>query len=269
MKIIFLLTLTYLFCILLIFVFQRKIIYFPQVLTLDQQIELAASQELKLWPNEKQYLGLVSKTERLESKGTIIVFHGNAGSAINRSYYINALENLGYRVILAEYLGYGAKPGKPTEITLLEEADKIVTQAVNDFGLPLFLMGESLGSGVVSGLIKSTNHSITGIALIMPFDSLANVAHHHYWFFLAKWLVQDRFNNMTALQNYHGNSAVIMAAKDQIIPNQHTLKLFHTLPDPKKLWTFPSAGHNTLPLAPNEPWWKEVMSFIAEQDNLQ
>ncbi len=252
----------YFLCLLIIFIFQRKMIYYPQVISLPQQKELANNLQLKLWPSENDYLGLISGKNLPQNKGTIIVFHGNAGSANNRLYYIDALENSGYRVILAEYPGYGARKGKPSEQTLLTDAHKTVSKAIKDFGLPVFLWGESLGSGVVSSLVQSQQFPIEGIALISPFDNLANIAHHHYWFFLAKWLILDRFDNIKGLQNYTGNAAVIMAEKDEIIPNQYTLKLFEWLPGAKKIWKFPNAGHNTLPLSPEQPWWKEVMSFI-------
>ena len=32
----------------------------------------------------------------------MVVFHGNAGNARDRHYYITALESRGYRVVLAE-----------------------------------------------------------------------------------------------------------------------------------------------------------------------
>ena len=233
-------------------------------MSIDQQKELAASLQLKLWPTDDNFLGLISDRDLPKNKGTVIVFHGNAGSANNRLYYIDALENLGYRVVLAEYPGYGAINGKPSEQALLADASKTVSGAIKDFGLPLFLWGESLGSGVVSGVIQSQQFPVKGIALITPYDSLAKVAHHHYWFFLAKWLILDRFDNIKGLQHYTANAAVIMAKKDEIIPNQHTLNLYDSLSGPKKIWTFPDAGHNTLPLAPEQPWWKEVMSFLDQ-----
>lgn len=255
----------YFLCLLIIFLFQRKMIYYPQVISLAQQKELANSLQLKLWPTQDNYLGLISNQDLPQNKGTIIVFHGNAGSANNRLYYIDALENSGYRVILAEYPGYGARKGKLSEQALLIDAHKIASRAIKDFGLPLFLWGESLGSGVVSGLVRSQRFPVQGITLIAPYDNLANIAHHHYWFFLAKWLILDQFDNIKGLQHYTGNVAVIMAKKDEVIPNQYTLKLFESLPNTKKMWEFPDAGHNTLPLSPEEPWWQEVMTFIDNQ----
>jgi hypothetical protein len=106
---------------------------------------------------------------------------------------------------------------------------------------------------------------VKGIVLVAPFDSLANVAQHHYWFFLAKWLIRDEFNSIKNLQNYQGSIAFLLAEDDQIIPNKYSLNLFDSLHQRKRLWTFKDAGHNSLPLAPELTWWQEVMQFVAGQ----
>jgi uncharacterized protein len=206
---------------------------------------------------------LTSKSTKTAGKGTIIVFHGNAGSAINRIYYLQALEKLGYRVILAEYPGYGARKGSPSETSMVADGVETLKQALNDFGDPVFLWGESLGSGVVGGIIQTSKIQIKGIVLVAPFDSLSNVAQHYYWFFLAKWLIRDEFNNIKNLQNYPGSIAILLAEEDKIIPDKYSLNLFHSLHHRKRIWTFKDAGHNSLPLAPELPWWQEVIQFVA------
>ncbi|TAK60635.1 MAG: alpha/beta hydrolase [Methylobacter sp.] len=256
--------LTYFLLLLIVFLFQRKMIYFPNTYSLDHQQLLADQAGLKLWPSTDNYLGLISKTPQTVSKGTVIVFHGNAGSATNRTYYLAPLEKLGYRVILAEYPGYGARKGAPSEQTLISNGIQTATQALNDFGGPIFLWGESLGSGVVGGIVQSGQIPVKGIVLVTPFSSLADVAQHHYWFFLAKWLIRDKFDNIKNLQNYSGNTAVLLAEQDEIIPNKYSLKLFESLPHKKKLWAFKDAGHNTLPLYQDLPWWQEVMQFVND-----
>ena len=262
------LLLYYLLFLLILFIFQRKLIYFPEKHSLNRQQELAEQLNLKLWPSIDNYLGLISKPTKTAYKGTIIVFHGNAGSAINRSYYLQALEKLDYRVILAEYPGYGARKGSPSETTLIANGVETLEQALNDFGDPVFLWGESLGSGVVGGIMQIRHNQVKGIVLVTPFDSLANVAQHHYWFFLAKWLTRDEFNNIENLQNYSGSTAILLADEDEIIPNQYSLNLFDSLQHRKRLWTFKDAGHNSLPLAQELPWWKEVMQFVAGQNGV-
>jgi uncharacterized protein len=255
--------LSYLLLLLILFLLQRKLIYFPEQHSLIRQQELAEQVNLKLWPSTDNYLGLMSKSTKAAYKGTIIVFHGNAGSAINRIYYLQALEKLGYRVILAEYPGYGARKGSPSETSMVANGVETLKQSLNDFGDPVFLWGESLGSGVVSGIIQTSKIQIKGIVLVAPFDSLSNVAQHYYWFFLAKWLIRDEFNNIKNLQNYPGSIAILLAEEDEIIPDKYSLNLFHSLHHRKRIWTFKDAGHNSLPLAPELPWWQEVMQFFA------
>ncbi|MGJ0429533.1 alpha/beta hydrolase [Methylobacter sp.] len=258
------LILLYLLLLLIVFLFQRKLIYLPSQLEPERQQELAQRLNLKLWPTNDDYLGLISQTPSVADKGTIVVFHGNAGSAINRIYYSQALEKLGYRVILAEYPGYGARAGDPSETVLVSNGIATVKQALHDFGGPIFLWGESLGGGVVSGILASGQVPVKGIVLVAPFDSLANVAHHHYRFLLAKWLLRDRFDNVENLRHYTGNTAVVLAEADEIIPVKYGKNLFDSLQHRKKLWRFENASHNNLPLAPGLPWWQEVMQFVSD-----
>jgi hypothetical protein len=255
--------LTYLLFLLIVFLFQRKMIYFPDTYSIEEQQQYADQANLKLWPSTGDYRGLIPKTSQTTSKGTVIVFHGNAGSATDRTYYLDALEKLGYRVILAEYPGYAARSGELSERALVDDGIQTAKQALNDFGEPVFLWGESLGGGVVSGIIQSGQVPVKGIVLVTPFSSMADVAQHHYWFLLAKWLIRDKFDNIKNLQNYRGNTAVLIAEKDEIIPAKYSLKLFESLHPHKKLWTFKGAGHNTLPLAEGLPWWQEVMQFVS------
>jgi dipeptidyl aminopeptidase/acylaminoacyl peptidase len=40
------------------------------------------------------------------------------------------------------------------------------------------------------------------------------------------------------------------------------MALFDALSEPKKLWRFENANHNSLPLEHWHLWWREVMHFI-------
>ncbi|MGR8933131.1 MAG: alpha/beta hydrolase [Gammaproteobacteria bacterium] len=256
------LLITYLLILLAVFLLQRKLIYYPDRYTAEQQTELMARFNLRPWPSALNVRGMMSSTPLENAKGTVLVFHGNAGTAPYRHYYIEALQRLGYRVILAEYPGYGARSGSPSEHALIEDGIESALLVREQFKAPLFLCGESLGSGVIAGVIKSEQVTVKGLLLISPFASLGRVAQHHYWFFLGKLLTRDKFDNIENLRGYRGNVAVTLAEEDEIIPNQHTLILFKSLPTRKKLWKFEHAGHNNLPLEAWQPWWREAMQFI-------
>jgi alpha-beta hydrolase superfamily lysophospholipase len=244
-------------------------IYFPDTYSVEEQQLLADQANLKLWPSTDDYRGLIAQTSQTTGKGTVIVFHGNAGSATDRTYYLDALEKLGYRVVLAEYPGYAARNGAPSEQALIADGIQTAKQALNDFGGPIFLWGESLGSGVACGIVNSGQVPVKGIVLVTPFSSMAAVAQHHYWFFLAKWLIRDKFDNIKYLHNYLGNTAILLAEQDEVIPNTNSLTLFESLPHrKKKLWMFKNAGHNTLPLSQELPWWQEVTQFVNGQNEV-
>ena len=253
----------YLIVVSAMYFLQDYFIYYPEK-TDPQFIEqAAASRDLQLWPqNVKSYRGFVSPGASQKSLGTILVFHGNAGNALDRTYYAGALNRLGYRVILAEYPSYGSRPGKTGEKEITADAVESIRLASMEFGRPFYLLGESLGCGVVGAAVAKSKMPIDGVALITPWDSIINVARDKYWFLPVKWMLKDRYDNVANLANYRGPVAVVMAGQDEIIPNRLTRRLYDALPQPKRLWAFPNAGHNSWPSGPHESWWGEMMDFL-------
>ena len=256
--------LVYAAVVLLAYLFQSRMIYLPTRMSPDPLRNSARLNGLKLWPqNTQEYLGLVPENPSKAEKGTVVVFHGNAGCALHREYYLPPLERLGFRVILVEYPGYGARGGKPGEKTFVAAGREIVQEALQEFSRPLYLWGESLGCGVACAVASGPEFKIDGIVLLTPFDSLPATAQDHYWFLTARWLVRDRYDNIRNLASYAGPVAVLMAEKDEVIPNRRTRALFENIRSEKRLWTFESAGHNSWMADPDLDWWAEVMDFIS------
>jgi len=61
---------------------------------------------------------------------------------------------------------------------------------------------------------------------------------HHIGFFLARWLLLDKFDNVPKLRDFQGHIAVLLAEQDEVIPNRRTIALFDVLSERKKLWRF-------------------------------
>jgi alpha-beta hydrolase superfamily lysophospholipase len=245
------------------YLLQDFFIYHPERSDPQTIAQVANSNNLRLWPDMVDtYRGFVSEGNSKQTRGTILVFHGNAGKALDRIYYATALNRLDYRVVLAEYPGYGSRPGKVGEKPFTTDALETIRQVRKDFGGPIFLLGESLGCGVVCAAVAKTDVSIDGVALITPWDTLPNLAQALYWFLPARWIVKDRYDNVANLASYRGPVAVILAGQDEIIPNRLTRRLYEALPDPKRLWEFPQAGHNSWPSGSQETWWRQMMKFL-------
>jgi len=245
-----------------VYIWQRRLLYLPDVYKpSDRDVQ---SVGLRFWPaSDATYRGFTSAAVSDNAKGTVIVFHGNAGAAMHRSYYVRALERLGYRIVLAEYPGYGGRPGSPSEKALVSDARETVQLAYENFGGPLFLWGESLGGGVVAGVVTEPPAPVAAVILLTPWDTLPKLAQTLYWYLPARWLVRDQYDNIRNLQSFKRRVALLMAERDDIIPARHSRRLYDSLSESKRLWVFKGAGHNSWPTNPAETWWREVMDFVA------
>lgn len=244
-----------------VFLGQRRLLYLPTAAPPDpSQIAIRG---LAPWPDDTDYRGLVSRQDQAP-RGTVIVFHGNAGAAIDRSYYLRALMPLGHRVLLAEYPGYGGRPGKPGECVLVDDARRTVRLARQAFGAPLYVWGESLGAGVIAAAVAADPElPIDGLVLLTPWASLADLAQSIYWFLPARWLLLDRYDNAANLAGFSGRKAVLIAERDEVIPPRHSRRLYELLPAEKKRWLFAGAGHNSWPVTAGQSWWREVSDYLS------
>ena len=253
----------YLTLTLILFFGQRKLLYVPS--TNFPPEEAVKAKGLEYWlDRDDNYRGLIAQQPENNTKGTIIVFHGNADTALGRSYYTDALGKLGYRVLLAEYPGYGGREGKPSESVLVNDARETIELVRQKYGDPIYIWGESLGSGVTSSTVADLDLPVAGIVLITPWDSLPNLAQNTYTFLPVRWIVLDKFDNVKNLKSFKGNIAILIAGKDTIVPAKLGDNLYRSLPDnSKKLWYFADAGHNNWIDYLDSSWWQEVMDFLA------
>jgi pimeloyl-ACP methyl ester carboxylesterase len=244
------------------FVFQRKMLYLPFGNHLSEG--QAIQQGLQHWPSYENYRGYISQSDMVDSVGTVIVFHGNAGAAYHRRFYVDALTKHNLRVILAEYPGYAGREGSPGEDLLVKDALETISLVYQKYGGPIILWGESLGGGVISGAISKTDTPIAGVVMFTPWDSLPSLAQTHYWYLPAKWLVLDRYNSVENLREYKGKVAVLLAGEDEVIPIKHGKRLYESIAAEKKLWTFEGERHNEVSIGAHLQWWQEVVGFLSK-----
>jgi uncharacterized protein len=247
-----------------IFDLQYKLLYYPSSFVPSK--ESLSHDNLQSWPSEAHdYRGYISDTGKSKAIGTVIVFHGNAGTAADRAYYVNALRPLSYRVLLAEYPKYGGRSGELGEASFINDARETIQLAFKQYGSPIYLLGESLGCGVVAAAVKDMQVPIDGIILITSWDSLRSVAQKMLPIFPVSWFLKDSYDNIGNLKSYNGKIAIIGAERDDIIPIGHANNLFEALPGNKKKWVIQGAGHNDWPMFVDKQWWQDVMGFVSGQ----
>jgi pimeloyl-ACP methyl ester carboxylesterase len=244
---------------------QRRLLYFPD--RSDRASAEARARRLGLEPWTSAGGELLGWRLRSRgARGRLVVFHGNAGSALDRTYVAAALAQaspaLPLDVYLAEYPGYGPRPGEPSEPALLAAAREALAEARREGTGPLLVAGESLGSAVAALAAAADPRQVDGVALVTPLASLPAVARRHYPLVPAA-LVRDTWRTDLALGRYRGPVAFVIAGRDEIVFADLGVALHDAYPGPKAMWVDPGATHNAVDWRPGLARWRELVEFLA------
>jgi hypothetical protein len=262
--------LAYLFVLLAMLAFQDRLIYFPTREEEPALVDLA--QRLGLEPWREAGGGIIGwKTARPKglppAANRLVVFHGNAGCAVVRSYFSEGFDALDggalWQVYLFEYPGFGARPGTPGKKTIAAAAEAAWRQLQAEDSRPVYVLGESIGSGPACW---STRFSPPprGLCLVTPFRSIREVAAFHYPWLPTRWLLRDQWDNAAALAGFRGPVAVTLAGEDEVIPSAQGRALYDGFAGPKRLWEVPGVGHNDLDDFRDSPRWRELSDFLLK-----
>ncbi|RLJ68462.1 alpha/beta hydrolase [Sulfurisoma sediminicola] len=241
--------------------FQDRLLYFPDTPPLATVLAEARRDGLAPWPATGDYRGLLREPAG-PARATLVLFHGNAGHAGHRAWYAETLARLGLRVILAEYPGYGPRPGRLGETALVADAAQTVALARQHYPGPLLVGGESLGAGVAAAAVAQIPTGTAGLLLVTPWDRLENVARFHYPWAPVGWLLRDRYDSIANLARYDGRVLVAVAERDSIVPARFGTALHAALKEPKRLVAIPGADHNDWPDRVDAAWWRDAIDFL-------
>jgi len=255
----------YVLICLLAFVFQRRLIYFPTVISERVAEQVGTKEGFSAWRDNADHIVGWKTTTKSNSTATVLIVHGNAGSALNRGYIAQPIADAGsYNVHVLEYPGYGARLGTPSLASFLAAAEGVM--AMLDRNRPIYVVSESIGTGVAAHLAKKFPDEVSGLLMFAPYDNLASVAQSQMPMLPAYFLLKDRFKPAEWLNAYRGPIKIVVAENDEIIPVKFGRKLFDDYAGPKELLTVPGAGHNDV-AAQSADWWKSVFSFWEKHSN--
>jgi uncharacterized protein len=265
-----------------VYALQGNLLYIktPEPLADTQANAQAAS--MRLWPTPQAYTALLAEPKLDPAapqaiRGTVIVFHGNAGTAGQRAHYAQFFGRCALRTLLVEYPGYGARPaGELRQAALAREGAQIILAAKAQFSAqreaPLYVLGESLGAGVAAQAIaraeSHTPNTVQAAVLVTPWDSLASPAQARFWFLPVRLLLKDSYDSVAALQNYRQRLIVVRASADELIPAHATARLFAQFSGPKRLIEVPG-GHVSWLENTDAAWWQGLCNDLSGAQPVQ
>lgn len=261
------LTALYVLLLVVIYLFQRKLQYFPDSSIVPtpagnefrglETIELDTPDGVRLaswyWPGSLPT--------------TLVIFHGNAGHRGHRLEWLADLHRLGYGTFILDYRGYGGSEGSPTEQGLYLDAETAIRWLKANTKTQLVYFGESLGCGVA----VETASRIPPETLILQsgFASAGDVAQHAYPFLPARWLLSDRYDSLSKMQKIHCPVLVIHGDQDSVIPMRFGKALFDSANEPKEWSPIVGANHNDLQWVGGKEYLKSIDGFLRQHLTLK
>lgn len=235
-----------------IYVFQRRLMYNPNMHVNTPHRDKSPELE-KVTIQTKDGLKLISyykapkTTEDGELYPTVLYMHGNTGPATDAAHKLIPVAEAGYGILLLEYRGYGSNAGKPTEKGLIADAEAALHHIHLKQGkqAKVIYYGMSMGTGVANGLAEIRPPA--GLIQECGFTSMADAAQIHYPIFPVKHLVKDSFDSEKRISSLNSPLLVLHGEKDRTVPVEQGKKIFETASSTDKtLKLYPQAGHVNL-----------------------
>jgi fermentation-respiration switch protein FrsA (DUF1100 family) len=228
---------------------QRKLIYFPEGGPLPSPDALVpGAREVSFETEDGLRLGawfVPAAGVSGDSAPVVLVAPGNAGNRTARVPLAAALAARGIAVLLVDYRGYGGNPGSPDEAGLGRDVHAARRYLTEELGVPpsrLFYFGESLGTGVVTGLAMT--HPPAGLVLRSPFTDLAAVGKVHYPHLPVGALLKDRFPVAERIASIRVPTVVVYGTADSIVPADQSREVARRAAGPVRLVEVPGGDHN-------------------------
>ena len=73
--------------------FQRRLIYYPSVLTREQVDQMAQAAGLERWTNSAgQFIGLKRRSPKQPAEGSVMIMNGNGSTAVGSGHYADEIQ---------------------------------------------------------------------------------------------------------------------------------------------------------------------------------
>jgi len=208
--------------------------------------------------------------------GVLVAFHGNADLATWQIPWAQeAAAGTGWRVVLAEYRGYGGLPGVPDYLGVRRDSraawDYVSEHLAAASGLAA-IFGHSLGSAVAvelaADLADETPMTTPAVLLLQsPFTSardMVRIVSTRPVQLLWSLITRVHYDTRTRLARLNTPVWIAHGVRDWLIPVAMGRELHRTARRPGRLLLVNDAGHNDVDERGGEAYWRWLSDALAE-----
>ena len=254
----------YALMILFVFLYQPRLVYFPQV-----ERELSATPRAAGLDYEDVTLTTADNVKlhgwwvpSRNARGTILLMHGNAGNISHRLGYLTMFNRLGYSVLLFDYRGYGKSGGHPDEEGTYRDAEAAwlhLAATRNVAPRDIVMVAESLGGGVATWL--ALKYPPRALVLASTFRSVPDLGAQIYPWLPVRLLARITYDNLGRIAKVDAPVLIAHSRDDDVIPFAHGEALFAAAREPKQMLVL-AGGHNDGFLFTRDAWIAAVGAFL-------
>ncbi len=233
---------------LLLFLFQGRLLYYPNlpsraIVGTPERIGLAY-EPVEIVTDDGIRLDGWFVPATTEPRGALLFFHGNAGNISHRLDSLRIFHDLGLAVLIFDYRGYGRSDGWVSERGTYLDAAAAWRYLTEQRRIPedeIVFFGRSLGAAIAAHL--ATEHEPKALILESSFTSVADFAASQYWMYPVRWLVRFHYDAREYLGSVACPVLIVHSRDDEIIPFRHGRDLFADANEPKEFLEL-RGGHN-------------------------
>jgi pimeloyl-ACP methyl ester carboxylesterase len=250
--------------VLLVYVFQARLLYFPDVGRSVLATPLAVGLDYEdAWLDAGQNVRVHGWfVPRREAKGTILLLHGNAGSIALRLDWLKMFHELGYTTFIIDYRGYGRSSGTPSEQGTYDDALaawRYLTTLKGVAPRDIVVVGDSLGGAIAAWLAARVD--ARALILQSTFTSVPDVAADVYQFLPVRLISRFGYNTLDYVKQIRAPILIAHSPHDEVIGYHHGRALFDAADAPKQFLEL-SGGHNDAYLFLRREWVDSLAAFL-------
>src|SRR5215210_1687127 len=257
---------TYAAFVAVLYVFQDRLIYYPQMgrhVVTTPAASGIAYEDFTIRTEDRETLNLWW-VPAPEPRGVVLLLPGNAGNISHRIEYALMFRRLGYNTVLLDYRGYGKSTGTPSEEGTYRDADAAWRWLTETRAIPpnqIVVFGESLGGGVGSWL--ASRYTPRALVLASTFTSSVDLGAELYPFLPVRLISRFRYDTLRRLPDVHVPVLVIHSPTDEVIPYSHGERLYAAANEPKEFLEI-AGGHNDSAVFMRREWIDRLGAFLHQ-----